>query len=135
MNGLERLFAEAVLMGTAFMAVKECPISERRKKALIEADPYDPKWRDVVLETPTVEAIASVKEFVGSEGTLRAIGEAEGFGALDPARHFPYPASLAVAFIGRMVTAHELINNIITKAEEILSSCPLGERKPQDSPV
>jgi len=120
------LGAEAVLLGTAFMAVKECPISERRKQALLEANPYDPKWRDVILNAPTVEDIGRVKEAMGSGATLQAIGEAEKFGALDPARHFPYPASLAVGFIDRIVTAGELINSIIREAEEVLTSGGLG---------
>ena len=118
--------AEAVLLGTIFMAAKECPISERRKKALIEADPYDPKWRDVMIHTPSLneinKLIESAKETTDSQSVLREIGKLEGMGSLDSGRDFPYPASLAVGFIDKVVSAKELIDNIIKEAEEILTS-------------
>jgi nitronate monooxygenase len=118
--------AEAVLLGTIFMAAKECPISERRKKALIEADPYDPKWRDVIIHTPSLneinKLIESAKETKDSQSVLREIGKIEGIGTLDSGRDFPYPASLAVGFIDKVVSAKELIDNIIKEAEEILTS-------------
>jgi nitronate monooxygenase len=118
--------AEAVLLGTVFMAVKECPISERRKQALVKADPYDPKWRDVIIHTPTLKEIEKLievaKETTDYQAILRAVGRIEGVEAPDSGRDFPYPASLAVGFIDGVVTAKELINNIIKEAEEILTS-------------
>ena len=118
--------AEAVLLGTIFMAVKECPISERRKQALIKADPYDPKWRDVIIHTPSLneinKLIESAKETKDNQTILREVGKIEGMGTLDSGRDFPYPASLAVGFIDKVVSAKELIDNIIKEAEEILTS-------------
>jgi len=132
--------AEAVLLGTVFMAVKESPISERRKQALVEADPYDPKWRDVVIHTPTLKEInkliESAKEITDDQAVLRAVGRIEGMGALDSGRDFPYPASLAIGFIDKVVSAKELIDSIIKEAEEILTSGGLAgwRLSPQPSP-
>ncbi len=118
--------AEAVMLGTVLMSVKECPISERRKKALIGADPYDPKWRDVIIHTPSMneinQVIGSAKEATDSQSLLKEIGKIEGMGKLDEGRDFPYPASLAVGFIDRIVTAKELINSMVNEAEEILTN-------------
>jgi nitronate monooxygenase len=132
--------AEAVLLGTVLMAVKECPISERRKQILVEADPYDPKWRDVVIHTPTLDQInkliESAKETGDDQAILRAIWEMEGAPDLYSTRHFPYPASLAVGFIDNVVSAKELIDNIINDAEKILTSGRLAGWKlaPTQSP-
>jgi NAD(P)H-dependent flavin oxidoreductase YrpB (nitropropane dioxygenase family) len=124
------LGAEAVLLGTLFLAAKECPLSERRKQALVKADPYDPQWRDLVLTTPKPgdmeKVIEHVKEVGGSEAILRAVAEVEMFGMRDPSLGFPYPASSAVGFIDRIVTARELIDGIIKGAEEILTSGGIG---------
>jgi len=118
--------AEAVLLGTIFMCSKECPISERRKQVLIEADPYDPKWRDAIIHTPSLneinKLIKSAKEAKDSQSVLREVGKIEGMGTLNAGRDFPYPASLAVGFIDKIVSVKELIDNIIKEAEEILIS-------------
>jgi len=116
------LGAEAVLLGTVFCAVTECPLSEHRKQALVEADPYDPKWRDTILSTAAPEEISEVKEAKSSQTLLQAIGKAERLGTDNSDRGFPYPASLAVGFIDKVVSAREVINGIIWEAEEILTS-------------
>ena len=59
--------------GQYLCAVKESPISKRRKQALVEADPYDPKRRDVIIHTPTLKEI--VKADRSSEGDDRLPGD------------------------------------------------------------
>jgi len=118
--------AEAVLLGTVFMSTKECPISERRKQILIEADPYDPKWRDVVIRTPTLNEINKLievaKDNPDDQAILRAVRKIEGIDTLDSGRDFPYSASLALGFIDNIVSAKELIDNIIKASEDILTT-------------
>jgi len=72
------------------------------------------------------KVIEKVREVGGSEAILRAVGEVEMFAMRDPSLGFPYPASSAVGFIDRVVTARELIEGIIRGAEEILTSGGIG---------
>jgi NAD(P)H-dependent flavin oxidoreductase YrpB (nitropropane dioxygenase family) len=44
--------AEGVYMGTAFMATKECPITKRHKKFLVDTAPNNPKLIRKVLSPP-----------------------------------------------------------------------------------
>jgi nitronate monooxygenase len=53
--------AEAVYMGTAFMATQECPISEKHKQFLVKSDPFEPKIRERCLARPNIEEVAKVK--------------------------------------------------------------------------
>ncbi|MBM3133110.1 MAG: nitronate monooxygenase, partial [Chloroflexi bacterium] len=52
--------AEAVYMGTAFMATKECPISEKHKQFLVKSDPSEPKIRERCLTPPNLGEVAKV---------------------------------------------------------------------------
>ncbi|MFO8010708.1 MAG: nitronate monooxygenase [Dehalococcoidia bacterium] len=54
------LGAEAVYMGTAFMATKECPISEKHKRFLAETDPSEPKLRQRCLTPPDYDEVSRV---------------------------------------------------------------------------
>jgi len=118
------LGAEAVLLGTVFCAVKECPLSERRKQVLVEADPYDPKWRDPVLASPKPEDIQRLKEAKGTGEILQAAGKAEDTGI--PKEAGTGTISLAIGFVDRIVTVKELIDGIIDEAEGILTSSGIG---------
>lgn len=118
------LGAEAVLLGTVFCAVKESPLSERRKQALVKADPYDPKLRDPILAVPRLEDIEKVKQAKDSRAIMQAVGQAERSGAAMPAEIGT--VSLAIGFIDKVVTVKELIDSIIGEAEEILTSSGIG---------
>ncbi len=118
------LGAEAVLLGTVFCAVKECPLSERRKQVLVEADPYDPKWRDPILATPKPEDVHRLKEASGTSAIIHAAGKAEDTGI--PKEAGTGALSLAIGFIDRVITVKELIDGIIGEAEEILTSGGIG---------
>jgi len=50
--GALALGAEGVMMGTAFMATKECPISDRFKERMVGAFPDNPHLRNTVLAPP-----------------------------------------------------------------------------------
>ena len=50
--GALALGAEGVMMGTAFMATKECPISDRFKEKMVNAFPDNPHLRNRVLAPP-----------------------------------------------------------------------------------
>ena len=118
------LGAEVVQLGTMFCAVKECPLSERRKQVLVEADPWDPKWRDPILATSRPEAVQRLKEAIGTAEVLRAAGQAEDTGI--PKEAGTGALSLAIGFIDRVVTVKELIDGIISEAEEILATGGIG---------
>jgi NAD(P)H-dependent flavin oxidoreductase YrpB (nitropropane dioxygenase family) len=126
---------EAVYMGTAFMATKECPIPDRYKQILVGANPSDPKIRDRTLAPTRTEAYAKVLEKRGTipddewlvelEATLthgsidkeklKAMFEGD---EIEAVLEF-VPGSLATAVIDRVMTAKELIESIITGAEAI----------------
>lgn len=127
--------AEAAYLGTAFMATKECPISERHKQMLVEGSPSDPKFRDRNLVPTRSEAYLRVMEkrgTVSSDEWLRELEVALIGQPMDPQKieglmeandleavlDFA-PGSLAVAMIDRVMTAKELIDSIITGAEAI----------------
>lgn len=121
--------AEAVYMGTAFMATKECPIPDRYKQLLAEGNPADPKFRDRNLTPANTEEYNRVLQEKGtipdSEWLMKLekamvgrpldepIGEEiEGMMQLAP-------GSLTVGVIDEVTTVKELIENIITGAEAI----------------
>jgi len=122
--GALALGADAVQLGTAFCAVKECPLADRHKQALVEADPYDPKWRDAILATSKAEDIQNLKAAVDSKAVMRAAAKAESTGI--PKEAGTGALSLAIGFIDRVMTAKELIDNIINEAEEILTAGGIG---------
>jgi len=124
--------AEAVYMGTAFMATKECPISERHKLWMTKADPSEPKYRDRCLAPPKPEEIEKVMEMRGS------VREDEWLNRLEQtmlkgssANSIPneadmeeeilrnLPGSLAVAVIEDVISVRELIETIMSEAEAI----------------
>ena len=122
--GALALGAEAVTMGSVFCAVKECPLADYRKRVLIEADPYDPKWRDPILMTPKLDDLQKAVESGNTKDVLRAVGNAENTGI--PKEAGTGAISLAIGFINDILTARELIDTIIGGAEEILTSGGIG---------
>jgi NAD(P)H-dependent flavin oxidoreductase YrpB (nitropropane dioxygenase family) len=122
--GALALGAEAVQLGTAFCAVKECPLADHYKQALVEANPYDPKWRDAVLATSKAEDIQSLRTAVDSKTVMQAAAKAESTGI--PKEAGTGAISLAIGFIDEIVTAKELVDKIIGDAEEILTKTGIG---------
>jgi nitronate monooxygenase len=132
--------AEAVYMGTAFMATQECPIPDKYKRLLVEGDPTDPKFRDRNLLPPRMEEYEKVlKERATTEEgewllKLERVLLKEGadlpeggLWGMDFDEVFRMaPGSLAVAVLDRIVTVKELIDGIIDEAESIRSRWVLG---------
>jgi enoyl-[acyl-carrier protein] reductase II len=122
--GALALGAEAVMLGTVFCAVKECPLADHYKQALIEADPYDPKWRDAILATSKAPDIQNLRDAVDSKAVWQAAAKAERTGV--PSEGGTKAISLSIGFIDEIVTAKELIDKIIGDAEEILTTSGIG---------
>lgn len=117
--------AEGICMGTAFLATKECPISDKYKQSLIDASPTDPLFRNLALNPPNTEVLEGVmkeRETLPMDQWLRRLEKV----TLKQSPDKPIKAkdmgggSLAVAFIDNIVTVKEFIDNIVKGAEEIL---------------
>jgi NAD(P)H-dependent flavin oxidoreductase YrpB (nitropropane dioxygenase family) len=116
--------AEAVQLGTVFCAVRECPLAEYHKQALVAADPFDPKWRDPILATPTADDVRKLREATDTKEVMLAAARAESTGI--PKEAGTGALSLAIGFIDRIQTVSELIDGIIGEAEEILTTRGIG---------
>jgi len=123
--------AEGVYMGTAFMATKECPITERHKQFLVDTAPNDPKLMRKVLTPPDPAQLRKVMKQRGKipddewRIKLEMVLSKE-----DPEQEQSFdseevlraaPGSLAVSAIDKIVNVKDLINGIIKGAEEILN--------------
>lgn len=135
--------ADGIMMGTAFLATKECPTSDKQKQAIVRASPDNPQLRHRVLASADPKAYAEVmamRNKIPMDKWLNMLErvnlkdenwrEAAGYNA--PPRESEIAnqpealeaglrmVSLAVAVIDHIPTVKELINNIIREAEEIL---------------
>ncbi len=128
--------AEGVYMGTAFMATKECPIGDQHKKALVEAQPWDLKRRNRILGPPNAEEYQRImreRDSMPEAQWLRRLesvmfkeapdGPFSKDLAEDPEEVLRIVGgSLAVGVIDKIVTVKELIDSIISGAEQILAT-------------
>ena len=113
--------AEGVYMGTAFMATSECPIAEKYKQALIDADPYAPELRNKVFAPPP----PGLAELTREQKVYDLVGDAEPHSESEP---MPVMSgSMAVGMITEVVPVEEMIRRIILEAEKLLTGdSPLG---------
>jgi nitronate monooxygenase len=122
--------ADGIMMGTAFMATKECPINDAAKEALVRASAGDPRLHNRVIRPPDPEAYAEVMKL---RGTIPDREWVRKLHAIRPKGVDTTPqeesssgaragGSLAVAVIDRVRTVKEFIDGIIQEAEEILDS-------------
>ncbi len=130
--------AEAIYLGTVFMATKECPVSDRYKQGLVDDDPSDPVVRDRSLAPPNPKELAKVMALRDSLPTLEWLQKLENvmMGRADDAsldmslvaegEIVRAGGSLAVGAIDKVVSVKELIDAIIQGAEEILTSQPFA---------
>jgi NAD(P)H-dependent flavin oxidoreductase YrpB (nitropropane dioxygenase family) len=132
--------ADAIMMGTAFMATKECPLKEAAKEALVRSQPDHPQLRHRVLATPDPEALAEVRALrdkLPLDKWLRMLEHvnlketnwreatdlvSDDFITGRSDQEWSRLGSLAVAVIDRIPTVKEFIDSIIQGAEELLDS-------------
>jgi len=100
--------ADGIMMGTAFMVTKECPLKEASKEAILRLRPDNPELRQRVL-TP---------------GAPWRPGNATAPPTPEPPRESEWggEASFATGVIDYIPTVKEFINNIVQGAEHILDS-------------
>jgi NAD(P)H-dependent flavin oxidoreductase YrpB (nitropropane dioxygenase family) len=126
--------AEGVYMGTRFLATQECPIPERHKRKLVEAQSWDPEFRDRCLTPPKKEEYDRVmgdKSSLSQDQWLQRLEQvmfnqtpseqmaSDDWGAEVALRIAG--GSLAVGVIDSVVSVKELIETIIVDAERLLS--------------
>ena len=125
--------AEGIMMGTAFMATRECPTNEASKKAMVQSSPDDPQLRYRVLTSSDPDKYAEVmkmRDKVPMEEWLPMLERIQpresDWGAGGDAGQAKAAASrvgsLAVGMIEQVPTVKEFIDSIIREAEEILDS-------------
>ena len=128
--------AEAAYLGTAFMATKECPISDKHKQYLADTAPDNPKRMKKVLAPPDQKDLDRVMKQRGN------IPHGEWMSKLervllkeDPEVKQSFeieeilklaPGSLAVSGIDGVPSVKELIDGMIQGAEEIMTNGVLG---------
>lgn len=130
------LGAEAVYMGTAFMTTRECPITEKYKRFLVDTDPTNETIRTKCLTPPNLDEVSKVLakkdsmpehewlwqleramiDDMGSGGTLP-----EGATAQDLEAEVlrSVPGSLAIGVRNEIQTVKEFIDNMISEAETL----------------
>ncbi len=133
--------ADAVAIGTALLATKECPVSDRLKQHIVKIDEEDEKVRKRCLTTPTPEEYARVMKRRGkipNDQWMRELqqvmlGESPDRVEAKPTFELEednvYRAgiySLAAAVVDDIVTVEEFITGLIREAEEILNSHGIG---------
>lgn len=127
--------AEGVYMGTRFLATEECPISDKHKQALVQAQPWDKEYRERALNPPKPE---EYEKIMGKRGDmpldqwlqhLESImfrqtpdGEIDWDSGMDVEVALRIAGgSLAVGVIDRVMSVGELIDTVVHDAEAILS--------------
>jgi nitronate monooxygenase len=131
--GALALGAEGVMMGTAFMATKECPISDKFKNRMVTASPDNPHFRTTVLAPPNPKNYEEVMKKRGEmplENWLTALERVmlkhddweiapemwnEDYDRLSSLMSF------AATYVDDTPTVKEFIDNIINGADEIIS--------------
>jgi NADH:quinone reductase (non-electrogenic) len=128
--------AEGIYMGTRFLATEECPISDRHKQALVEAQPWDKDYRERALTPPNPE---EYENLMGKRGDMpmdqwlqhleqvmfkrSPEGEIDWDSGIDVEVALRIAGgSLAVGVIDSVMTVKDLIDTIITGAENMLGS-------------
>jgi NAD(P)H-dependent flavin oxidoreductase YrpB (nitropropane dioxygenase family) len=93
--------ADGIMMGTAFMATKECPISDTAKDTIVKTGPDSLKLRQQVMMTSGWKIPVSTKP-------VPEVGR-------------PQSISFAAGVIDSVPTVRELVDGIIRDAESILN--------------
>ncbi|UCD10064.1 MAG: nitronate monooxygenase [Dehalococcoidales bacterium] len=122
--------AEGIMMGTAFMATKECPLNDRMKEAIVQAGFDNAELRHRVLSVADPEDLEEVMKLRSTVPTDRWLLMLERVNLKDPNWRDPDSAvqggdsrlrmvSLAAGVIVEVKPVNEFIQDIIREAEEI----------------
>jgi len=127
------LGAEGVMMGTAFMATRECPISDRFKEKMVNAFPDNPHLRNRVLAPPNpgaYEAVMKKRDEMPLPNWLTALERVmlkhddweiapemwnEDYDRLSSMMSF------GVTYVDKIPTVKEFVDNIIEGADNIIN--------------
>ena len=127
------LGAEGVMMGTAFMATKECPISDRFKEKMVTAFPDNPHLRNRVLAPPNpgdYEAVMNKRDEMPLPNWLTSLERVmlkhddweiapemwnEDYDRLSSMMSF------GVTYVDNIPTVKEFVDNIIEGADNIIN--------------
>ncbi len=131
--------ADAIMMGTAFMATDECPLSKKAKEKIVQSSPFDPRLRSQILSSPDPGAYSGVMEMrdkISFEKWLRSLErvnlkdpewkhdiDLSGEHLFEEVLESEGPsnlASLAVGVLDKVMPVKELVDGIIHGAEELL---------------
>ncbi|MFC1977404.1 nitronate monooxygenase [Chloroflexota bacterium] len=121
--------ADGIMMGTAFMATKECPTNEASKVEMVDSSPDNPRLRFRVMAHFDPKEYAEVlkkRSELPVQEWLRMLDSLQPKNSdwLGPA-DVPQATALgplAVGVIDSIPTVKELIDSIIHEAEELLDS-------------
>jgi len=129
--------ADGIMMGTAFMATKECPLGDAAKEALVRARADNPQLRHQVLATADPKAYAEVvklRDKMPLQKWLQTLErvhlkeedwlKSDNYTTEDRERDLSKLASFAVAMIDRVMPVKEFVSGIIEGAEALLDSYP-----------
>ena len=119
--------ADGVMMGTAFMATKECPTNEASKQSMVESSPDNPRLRWRVLSHASPKDYAEVlkkREGLSLKEWLPMLERIQpSASAWEGPADIPEPTrvgSLAVGSIHDIPTVRDFIDGIIEEAEEMM---------------
>jgi len=134
--------ADAVMMGTAFMATREFPINRRAKDAIVKADAFDQVLRHRVIgsaDPAAYEEVMSLRDKVPWEEWLSML---ERVNMKDPDWKNPSPkwsdadmitnlrvVSLAATFVNDILPVKEFIDRLVKEAEELLDTYEFLKRR------
>ena len=126
--------ADGIMMGTAFMATRECPVNEASKEAMVRTSPDNPQLRYRVLSSsdpveyekvlklrdklPVEEWLPMLERIQPRQSDWGELTGGAGQGEVDVSR----VGSLAVGAIDGVPTVRAFIEGIVREAEEILDS-------------
>jgi NAD(P)H-dependent flavin oxidoreductase YrpB (nitropropane dioxygenase family) len=142
------LGAEGVLLGTRFLATEEAPIHPRHKQAIVQSNGHD----TVLTEIPDIAsgqiwpgAMARslrnrfIERWAGREWALRQCYQEAGKAALaarqsGDVENAPLLIGQDAGLIDAVLPAGEVIQRMVTQAEEILAHLPALLRSNTSSP-
>jgi nitronate monooxygenase len=126
--------ADAIMMGTAFMITKECPLKDALKQTMVETSPDNAQLRHRVLavaDPKDLEEVMKLRNTMPQADWLRML---ERVNLKDPDWRNPKSnpsavvdrelrvVSLAAGVVDRVLTVKELIDSIVQGAEELIDS-------------